>query len=89
MAASLSFLRKRRKTAPRIWSLKERWQERFCRNSEWPNELLEMTGRRPIAEEKQCPKWGKPIPLFNGKDLTGWKMAGPGTTCGRLKTATW
>ncbi len=26
-----------------------------------------------------APKWGKPIPLFNGKDLTGWHMdhAGP------------
>ena len=24
------------------------------------------------------PKWGRPIELFNGKDLTGWKMSGSG-----------
>jgi hypothetical protein len=41
----------------------------------------QWTGRRaPALEEKKAPKWGKPIALFNGKDLTGWKMQGPGTT---------
>ena len=25
-----------------------------------------------------APKWGKPIQLFNGKDLTGWKLRGSG-----------
>src|ERR1700687_723229 len=35
------------------------------------------TGQRaPALKGKSSPKWGKPIPLFNGKDLTGWKMAG-------------
>jgi Domain of Unknown Function (DUF1080) len=24
------------------------------------------------------PRWGPPVPLFNGKDLTGWKMDKPG-----------
>jgi hypothetical protein len=39
------------------------------------------TGQRaPALKGKGSPKWGKPIPLFNGKDLAGWKMAGPGTT---------
>src|SRR6516164_1193665 len=33
------------------------------------------TGRRaPSLERTGTPKWGKPIPLFNGKDLTGWRM---------------
>jgi len=26
----------------------------------------------PELKRKSPPKWGKPIPLFNGKDLTGW-----------------
>ncbi len=31
------------------------------------------TGRRaPSLERNRAPKWGTPIPLFNGKDLTGW-----------------
>jgi hypothetical protein len=34
------------------------------------------TGRRaPSLERTGTPKWGKPIPLFNGKDLTGWRMS--------------
>jgi hypothetical protein len=32
------------------------------------------TGRRaPSLKRTGTPKWGKPIQLFNGKDLTGWK----------------
>jgi len=31
--------------------------------------------RAPLLKRTGTPKWGKPIPLFNGKDLTGWKMA--------------
>jgi hypothetical protein len=39
------------------------------------------TGRRaPALKAIGSPKWGKPIALFNGKDLTGWRMFGPGTT---------
>jgi hypothetical protein len=39
------------------------------------------TGHRaPALKAKSAPSWGKPIPLFNGKDLTGWKMLGAGTT---------
>jgi len=31
-------------------------------------------GRRaPSLKRSGTPKWGKPVPLFNGKDLTGWK----------------
>ncbi len=37
------------------------------------------TGQRaPALEAKSAPQWGKPIPLFDGKDLTGWKFADPG-----------
>jgi hypothetical protein len=36
------------------------------------------TGERaPLLKRAGSPKWGKPIPLFNGKDLTGWKMDKP------------
>jgi 3-keto-disaccharide hydrolase len=39
----------------------------------------EWTGERaPSLERKSPPKWGKPVALFNGKDLSGWKMSGPG-----------
>jgi hypothetical protein len=34
--------------------------------------------RAPALERASAPTWGKPIPLFNGKDLTGWKMSRPG-----------
>jgi len=34
------------------------------------------TGRRaPALKRTGTPKWGKPVALFNGKDLTGWKMS--------------
>jgi len=36
--------------------------------------------RAPALKETGAPKWGKPVPLFNGKDLSGWKMQGPGNT---------
>ena len=34
--------------------------------------------RAPALERPKAPKWGKPIQLFNGKDLTGWKMSSAG-----------
>ena len=34
--------------------------------------------RAPALDKTGTPKWGKPIQLFNGKDLTGWKMSKPG-----------
>src|SRR2546422_1507541 len=44
------------------------------------------TGQKaPSLKRNSEPKWGKPIPLFNGKDLTGWKMAGPGTTVWKVE----
>jgi hypothetical protein len=30
--------------------------------------------KAPTLEEARTPKWGKPIQMFNGKDLSGWKM---------------
>lgn len=38
----------------------------------------QWTGERaPTLVRTKPPKWGKAIPLFNGKDLTGWKMSDP------------
>ena len=38
----------------------------------------QWTGARaPSLKRSQVPKWGKPIELFNGKDLTGWRMLNP------------
>lgn len=40
----------------------------------WP-----WTGQRaPALVRKGAPRWGKPVKLFNGKDLTGWAFADPG-----------
>src|SRR3974390_2432694 len=34
------------------------------------------TGRRaPALKRTGSPKWGKAVALFNGKDLSGWKMS--------------
>jgi hypothetical protein len=39
------------------------------------------TGRRaPSLKRTGNPKWGKPIALFSGKDLTGWRMDRPDST---------
>ncbi|HXG92228.1 MAG TPA: DUF1080 domain-containing protein [Blastocatellia bacterium] len=36
---------------------------------------LTWTGvRAPGLERSAGPKWGKPLRLFNGKDITGWKL---------------
>ena len=42
-------------------------------------------GRAPALAAKESPKWGKPIPLFNRKDLKGWRMEGPGTTLWKVE----
>ena len=34
--------------------------------------------RAPALDKTGEPKWGKSIELFNGKDLTGWKMSASG-----------
>jgi Domain of Unknown Function (DUF1080) len=34
--------------------------------------------RAPSLKREQEPKWGEPVELFNGKDLTGWKSRRPG-----------
>lgn len=33
--------------------------------------------RAPALRHNGEPQWGTPIPLFNGKDLSGWKAMGP------------
>lgn len=38
----------------------------------------QWTGERaPTLKRTKAPKWGKPIELFNHKDLTGWHMSDP------------
>jgi hypothetical protein len=38
----------------------------------------QWTGERASSlKRKRPPQWGKPTPLFNGKDLSGWKMSDP------------
>jgi hypothetical protein len=34
--------------------------------------------RAPALERATAPEWGQPIQLFNGKDLTWWRMGAPG-----------
>ena len=33
--------------------------------------------RAPALNRTGAPKWGKPVSLFNGKDLSGWRMSTP------------
>jgi hypothetical protein len=41
----------------------------------------QWTGERaPSLKRKSAPQWGKPTQLFNGRDLSGWKMSDPGST---------
>jgi hypothetical protein len=48
--------------------------------------VWQWTGRRaPALKPSGEPKWGKPIPLFNGKDLSGWKIKGAGTTVWKVE----
>jgi len=44
--------------------------------------------RAPALVKTIAPKWGKPIPLFNGKDLSGWKMDKPGPPSWTVKDGT-
>ncbi len=36
--------------------------------------------RAPSLKRKSDPKWGKPVQLFNGKDLSGWRSSEPAST---------
>lgn len=36
--------------------------------------------RAPSLKRTGTPKWGKPVQLFNGKDLTGWRPSQPNAT---------
>jgi hypothetical protein len=48
----------------------------------------QWTGQRaPALQRTGAPKWGKPIPLFNGKDLSGWKMENPGTALWKVENS--
>lgn len=40
--------------------------------------LMKWVARRaPALSRKAAPRWGKPITLFNGKDLAGWRLRDP------------
>ena len=36
--------------------------------------------RAPALSRKAAPLWGKPVTLFNGKDLAGWRLRDPKST---------
>lgn len=39
------------------------------------------TGEKaPSLKRKSDPKWGRPVQLFDGKDLSGWRLSEPGST---------
>ncbi len=41
----------------------------------------QWTGERaPSLKRTRAPKWGKPTALFNGRNLSGWKMSDPNAT---------
>lgn len=41
----------------------------------------QWTGEKtPSQKRKGDPKWGTPVQLFNGKDLSGWRMSEPAST---------
>ena len=44
--------------------------------------------RAPALERANAPQWGKPIQLFNGKDLSGWKMGTPGPPAWTVQNGT-
>jgi hypothetical protein len=47
------------------------------------------TGRRaPSLQSSGTPKWGKPVQLFNGKDLTGWKPDKPSPAAWKVEDGT-
>lgn len=48
----------------------------------WPDgKTWQWTGRRaPALKRTSPPSWGSPIPLFNGRDLTGWHEDKPGAS---------
>lgn len=43
---------------------------------QWTGEKAPQLGRT-TAKRRSAPEWGNPIPLFNGRDLTGWRPSGP------------
>jgi hypothetical protein len=49
----------------------------------------QWTGEKaPSLERKSAPKWGKPTQLFNGRDLSGWRMSDPSATTWRVENGT-
>lgn len=38
--------------------------------------------RAPMLKRARAPQWGKPVTLFNGRDLAGWRQSNPSTKSG-------
>ncbi len=54
------------------------------------NTLKWTAVRAPKLDRKSAPRWGKPLSLFNGSDLTGWKLRNVNNLPpGRMQAATW
>lgn len=45
--------------------------------------------KAPALEHTGTPKWGKPIQLFNGKDLSGWHQSVPPVDPGKPRPPDW
>jgi Domain of Unknown Function (DUF1080) len=44
--------------------------------------------KAPALDVTPAPKWGKPVSLFNGKNLAGWKMDKPGPPVWTVRNGT-
>ena len=44
--------------------------------------------RAPALKRSSPPKWGKPMQMFNGKDLAGWKMSGASKSVWKVENGT-
>jgi hypothetical protein len=54
------------------------------------NTLKWTAVRAPKLDRKSAPRWGKPLSLFNGSDLSGWKLRNVNNLPpGRMQAATW
>jgi hypothetical protein len=43
-----------------------------------PDQTWQLSGKRaPAFSQATTPQWGKPVSLFNGRDLTGWRFGDP------------
>jgi len=63
----------RKKSAKTIWYLKGNLVAKSSSDYDRPDELHGLEWPEGAVFEKRYSKWGKPVELFNGRDLTGWR----------------